>query len=57
MHLGNAVLRSDQQRSLFSKLDPTGNQQDCLGMTPLHIVACSTVQNLELYQVMVEKYP
>jgi hypothetical protein len=25
------------------KLDPTGNQQDCLGMTPLHILACSSV--------------
>ena len=38
-------------------LDPTGNQQDCLGMTPLHILACSTVQCLELYQVIVDKYP
>lgn len=26
-------------------------------MTPLHIMACSTVQNLELYKVLVEKYP
>jgi hypothetical protein len=24
-----------------SKLDPTGNEQDCLGMTPLHILTCS----------------
>jgi hypothetical protein len=39
------------------ELDPTGVQQDCLGMTPLHILACSTVQRLELYQLMVEKYP
>jgi len=37
--------------------DPTGLQQDCLGMTPLHILACSTVHSLELYQLMVEKYP
>jgi hypothetical protein len=39
------------------EVDPTGNQQDCLGMTPLHILACSTVQCLELYQFMVDKYP
>jgi hypothetical protein len=38
-------------------LDPTGLHQDCLGMTPLHILACSTVQCLELYQLMVDKYP
>ena len=38
-------------------LDPTGNQQDCLGMTPLHILACSTVQDLGLYKVLLEKYP
>ena len=46
---GNATLRN--------KLDPTGNHQDCLGMTPLHILACSSVQNPEIYRVMVEKYP
>jgi hypothetical protein len=39
------------------ELDPTGLHQDCLGMTPLHILACSTVQCLELYQVMIENYP
>ena len=26
------------------ELDPMGNQRDCLGMTPLHILACSSVQ-------------
>jgi hypothetical protein len=35
----------------------TGNQQDCLGMTPLHILACSSVHDLELYRVIVENYP
>jgi hypothetical protein len=38
-------------------LHPTGFQQDSLGMTPLHILACSTVQCLELYQLIVDKYP
>jgi len=50
-------MRSIQSRTLRSKLDPTGNHQDCLGMTPLHILACSSVHNLEGYRVMVEKYP
>jgi hypothetical protein len=40
-----------------NELDPTGNQQDCLGMTPLHILACSSVHNLEMYHLIVEKYP
>jgi len=26
-------------------------------MTPLHILACSTLQNIELYRVLVAKYP
>jgi hypothetical protein len=38
-------------------IDPTGLQQDCLGMTPLHILTCSTVQCLELYQLIIDKYP
>jgi hypothetical protein len=50
-------MRSDQRRTLRSKLDPTGNQQDCLGMTPLHILACSSVHDLEVYRVIIEKYP
>jgi hypothetical protein len=40
-----------------NELDPTGNEQDCLGMTPLHILACSSVHNLEVYRLIVEKYP
>jgi hypothetical protein len=48
--------RSGQCRTLRSKLDPTGNYQDCLGMTPLHILACSSSHNLELYRVLIERY-
>ena len=44
-------------RTLRSKLDPTGNQQDCLGMTPLHILTCLSVHDIELYRVIVERYP
>jgi hypothetical protein len=50
-------MRSSQSRTLRSKLDPTGNQQDCLGMTPLHILACSSVHDPELYHVIVDNYP
>jgi hypothetical protein len=48
-------MTSDQHRT--SMLDPTGNQQDCLGMTPLHILACSSVHDIELYRVIIENYP
>ena len=41
---------AEQSESLFIK-------QDCLGMTPLHILACSTNQNLELYQFIVAAFP
>jgi hypothetical protein len=50
-------MRSGQRRSLRVKLDPTGNEQDCLGMTPLHILACSSVHDLEVYRLIVENYP
>jgi hypothetical protein len=43
--------------TIGSERNPTGLQQDCIGMTPLHVLSCSTVQCLELYQLMVEKYP
>jgi hypothetical protein len=50
-------MRSGQSRTLRLKLDPTGNYQDCLGMTPLHILTCSSVHDLEVYRVIVENYP
>jgi hypothetical protein len=50
-------LRSGQRRTLQSKLDPTGNQQDCLGMTPLHILTCSSVHDVEVYRVIIDNYP
>jgi len=50
-------MTSGQRRTLRSKLDPTGSQQDCLGMTPLHILACSSVHDLEVYRVIIENYP
>ena len=55
--LNNALDMRPEKRSLHSKLKPSSKQQDCLGMTPLHIMACSTIQNLKLYRLLVEKYP
>jgi len=50
-------MRSGQHRTLRYKLDPTSNQQDCLGMTPLHILACSSVHDMEVYHLIIEEYP
>jgi hypothetical protein len=50
-------MRSGQRQTLQNKLDTTGTQQDCLGMTPLHIMACSSVHDLEVYHIIVENYP
>jgi hypothetical protein len=50
-------MSSGQGPILIINVEPTGNQQDCLGMTPLHILACSSVHNLEVYRLIVESYP
>ena len=42
-------------RSKFD--DPSIKQQDSLGMTPLHILACSGIQNIELYRMLIDKHP
>ena len=47
----------EQCQALHIELDSTGNRRDCLGMTPLHILACSSVHDLEVYRLIVEKYP
>jgi hypothetical protein len=51
----------EEIRNIFmsenGELHPSGLQQDCLGMTPLHILACSTVQWFELYQLIVDNFP
>jgi len=40
-----------------SKINPTGKRQDCLGMTPLHILACSTKPTIEMFRLLIDKYP
>ena len=51
------IKRSGSRENLRRKLDTSGNKQDCLGMTPLHILACSSKQDLGPYQTLVDVYP
>jgi len=39
------------------KLNETGNQTDCLGMTPLHILACSTKHDVAMYRLLIDNFP
>ena len=39
------------------RLNASGKRQELYGMTPLHILACSTTHRLEMYQLLVEHYP
>ena len=49
---------SEQFYQDVAQLPAHGLQQDCLGMTPLHILACSSNgQGVEVFQCMIEKYP
>jgi hypothetical protein len=41
-----------------TQLPEHGLNQDCLGMTPLHILACSSNgRGIEVFQCMIDKYP
>lgn len=40
-----------------SNLIESSRQQDCLGMTPLHILAYSTDHHFEIYRFMIDQYP
>jgi len=39
------------------QLNTTCKEKDCLGMTPLHILACSTKPTIEMFRLLIEKYP
>jgi hypothetical protein len=44
--------------NLFSTFSLVDNQrQDCFGMTPLHILACSSKQSIQLYDLLIQKDP
>jgi len=48
---------SAEQLESVCEGDVSGCETDTLGMTPLHILACSTVQDFGLYEVLIHKYP
>jgi len=35
----------------------TGRKQDCLGMSPLHILVCSSKHDMGMYRFLIEAYP
>ena len=41
----------------LKRLMVVSNYQDCVGMTPLHILACSTTHNIDLYRFIDANYP
>ena len=51
------VIYPKSTRTRCGKLNDTGKSRDVLGMTPLHILSCSSKHSLEMYQLLVEKYP
>ena len=51
------VIHPKSTRTRCGKLNDIGNSRDVFGMTPLHILTCSSNHPLEIYQLLVEKYP
>ena len=47
---------SEEFYQYVNPLPAHGINQDCLGMTPLHILACRG-HSVEIFQYMIEKYP
>eukprot|EP00584_Thalassiosira_punctigera_P027094 CAMPEP_0172579180 /NCGR_PEP_ID=MMETSP1067-20121228/139114_1 /TAXON_ID=265564 ORGANISM="Thalassiosira punctigera, Strain Tpunct2005C2" /NCGR_SAMPLE_ID=MMETSP1067 /ASSEMBLY_ACC=CAM_ASM_000444 /LENGTH=448 /DNA_ID=CAMNT_0013371889 /DNA_START=78 /DNA_END=1420 /DNA_ORIENTATION=+ len=57
-HLPNETLQNLKEAIRAADLpENIGAQRDCLGMTPLHLLACSTRHSIGLYQFLIEKYP
>lgn len=51
------VIHPWSTKTRCGKLSEVGKRQDFQGMTPLHILVSSTKHRLEMYQMLVEKYP
>ena len=59
-HLHQTVEPNNTYEQLKEMIQiPTSNSNavDCLGMTPLHVLACSGTHELRLYRCLIEKYP
>jgi hypothetical protein len=35
------------------RLNPSGNKQDCLGMTALHVACCTNIEELDMYNAII----
>ena len=56
--ISNVVSRmSDISETPLDTTNVVHSNQDCLGMTPLHILACSSKQNLDLYRFVIASHP
>jgi hypothetical protein len=53
----NPWLPSSRNSRFLGRLNETGRRRDCLGMTPLHILACSSRHDIEMFRLVVGKYP
>ena len=59
-HLHQTVEPNNTYEQLKEMIQlPTSNSNvvDCLGMTPLHVLACSGTHDLRLYRCLIESYP
>lgn len=56
-HPAEVALKITQLKNLVRRVPLAENNQDCLGMTPLHILACATRHNLDLYQLIIANQP
>ncbi|CAJ1939001.1 unnamed protein product [Cylindrotheca closterium] len=45
------------EQAMISCTEVATSQQDCLGMTPLHILSHSTVQHISLYELLLQRDP
>jgi hypothetical protein len=52
--LGSLMIANDDATATYA--NPSGSDRDCLGMTPLHILACSKRQDCELYEFLRENF-
>lgn len=51
------VLRDLKREMRLSRWYVTGTYRDCVGMTPLHILACSNKQDIKVYKLLIDHYP
>merc|ERR1719438_740479 len=48
------AIRADKSLHLS---DVSVNDKDCFGMVPLHVLACSMKQDIDLYRLIISRHP